>query len=68
MISLNRNYQEVINLLFALPFGLYLNVLKTEKILQFWDKDKYGLIKRKKIAQKELLTSCAGNWFADHNE
>ena len=38
MISLNRNYEEVINLLFALSFGLYLNILKTEKILQFWDK------------------------------
>ena len=34
MISLGRNYWQVINLLFALP-GLYLNILKTEKILQF---------------------------------
>ena len=32
-----RNYWEVINLLFILP-GLYLNILKTEKILQFWAK------------------------------
>ena len=32
--SLDRNYyQEVINLLFVLPFELYLNILKTEKIL-----------------------------------
>ena len=38
MISLNRNYQEVINLLFGFPFALYLNILKTRKILQFWDK------------------------------
>ena len=35
LISLNRNYQEVINLLLVLPFGLYLNILKTEEILQF---------------------------------
>ena len=34
-LELARNYWEVINLLFVLP-GLYLNVLKTEKILQFW--------------------------------
>ena len=25
------------NLLFVLPLGLYLNILKTEEILQFWD-------------------------------
>ena len=37
MISLDRNYQGVINLLFVLP-GLYLNILKTEKILQLADK------------------------------
>ena len=36
-ISLDRNYREAINLLFVLP-GLCLNILKTEKILQFWDK------------------------------
>ena len=28
----------IINSLFALPILFYLNVLKTEKILQFWDK------------------------------
>ena len=44
MISIEIIYQEVINLLFGLPFLylniclLYLNILKTEKILQFWDK------------------------------
>ena len=37
MISLDRNYEEVLNLLFVLP-GLYFNILKTEGILQFWDK------------------------------
>ena len=37
-MSLNRNYSEIINLLFVLPFGLYLNILKTEEILQFWGK------------------------------
>ena len=35
-ISLDRNDREVTNLLFVLP-GLYLNILKTEKILQFCD-------------------------------
>ena len=30
VISLDGNYREVINLLFALP-GLYLNILKTEE-------------------------------------
>ena len=34
MISLDRNNWGVINLLFVLP-GLYLNILKTEEILQF---------------------------------
>ena len=38
MISIEIIYQEVINLLFGLPFRLYLNILKTKKILQFWDK------------------------------
>ena len=37
MMSLSRNYCEVINLLFGLP-GLYLSILKTEEILQFWDR------------------------------
>ena len=34
MISLDRNYWEVINLLSVLP-GLYFNILKTEEILEF---------------------------------
>ena len=38
MISIEIIYQEVINLLFGLPFRLYLNILKTKKILQFWGK------------------------------
>ena len=38
MISLDRNYQGVINLLFVLP-RLYLNILKTEKILQLGTKN-----------------------------
>ena len=38
MISIEIIYQEAINLLFGLPFRLYLNILtKTKKILQFWD-------------------------------
>ena len=38
-------YQEVINLLLGLPFRLYLNILKTEKILQFWDKKRRAWLK-----------------------
>ena len=38
MISIEIIYQEVINLSFGLPFRLYLNILETKKILQFWDK------------------------------
>ena len=33
-VLLDRNYREVINLLFVLPV-LYLDILKTEEILQF---------------------------------
>ena len=43
IISLGTNYWEVINSLFVLP-GLYLNILETETILQFWDKEE--LVKR----------------------
>ena len=39
MISLDRNYREVINLLFVLP-RLPLNVFKTEKMLQVGTKKK----------------------------
>ena len=35
-MSLDRNYWKVVNLLFVSP-ELYLNILKTEEILQFWD-------------------------------
>ena len=35
--TIDRNYREVTDLLFVLP-GLHLNILKTEEILQFWDK------------------------------
>ena len=51
MLSPDRNYRLVINLFFVLS-GLYLDVLKTEKMLQFYKR----------------LTLCAGNWFADRNE
>ena len=37
--SLDKNYLlPVVNLLFALPILFYLNIVKTEKILQFWNK------------------------------
>ena len=52
MMSLNRIYWEV-NLLFVLPILFYLNILKTEKILQFWSKEVNHL--------RRQLT-------ADHNE
>ena len=35
-VSLDRNYWNVINLLFVLPTLFYLNILKTEEIWQFW--------------------------------
>ena len=38
MVSIEIIYEEVTNLLFGLPFRLYLNILKTKKILQFSDK------------------------------
>ena len=38
LLSLKRNYQKVINLLFVLHFELHLNIFETEEILQFWDK------------------------------
>ena len=36
MISLDRNDRKVMSLSCALP-GLHLNILKAEKMLQFWD-------------------------------
>ena len=58
-ISLDRNYREVINLLFVLP-GLYLNILKTEKILQFWDKRFSTCVARHSSAKGlSKSTSCA---------
>ena len=56
MISLYRNYQEVINLLFVLPFGLYLNIFRTEEILQFWGKKFSTCVAR--------LSSARGNLAA----
>ena len=50
MISLDRNDQEVINLLFVLPFGLYLNILKTEKILQ-------KILQRKRLLISRIVPS-----------
>ena len=38
MKPLDRNYWVVINLLLVLPILFYLNILKTEEILQFWNK------------------------------
>ena len=38
VISLDRHYWEVINLLFVLPILFYLSISKTEKIWQFWNK------------------------------
>ena len=38
MISLDRNDREIINLLSVSPILFHLNILKIEKILQFWNK------------------------------
>ena len=69
-ISLDGNYWEVINLLFALP-GLYLNILKTEEILQFWDKkilDVRGTsFQRKRIKLNRLSTEIAIHFYISRN-
>ena len=39
MMSLDKNDREVINSSFVLPSGLRLNILRTEEILQFSDKE-----------------------------
>ena len=38
MTSLDRNDRAVINLLFVLPILFYLNILETERLLQFSNK------------------------------
>ena len=61
--SLYRNYWEVINLLFALPISLYLDILKTQKILQFLGQnilDVIGTSFQHKRLRWQLI--------ADHNE
>ena len=59
--SLDRNYRGAINLLSVLP-ELYFNILRTEKIWQF------SWIQILCVCLIRFLTSCAGSWFADHNE
>ena len=60
MISLDRNYRDVINLLlFVLPILFYLNVFKTEKILQFWDK----IFPTYVIPAHEVKSSSVQNFF-----
>ena len=56
--SLDRNYQEVINLSFVLP-RLHLNILKTEEILLLWGK-KFSSFQRKRlnVEAKCLELSC----------
>ena len=54
MISLDRNYSGLTNLLFALP-GLYLTILKTEKMLQFWGR------KILDVRSTSLQRRCVGN-------
>ena len=49
-ILLDRNYLEVVNLLFVLP-GLYLNTLKSVKILQFSDKKFSTCVARRSSAR-----------------
>ena len=55
MISLDRNYWLVINLLFVLS-GLYLNILKTEKSI--------AILGQKILdVRGKRLTTCVGNWL-----
>ena len=61
-ISLNRNDQEVINLLFVLS-GLYSDILKTENILQFWAKlilDARGTSFQRGWLEESLLLNFRG--------
>ena len=60
LISLDRNYWEVINLLFVLP-ELYLSILKTEKILQFLGQKILNV--RGTSFQHKRLIICVGNWL-----
>ena len=65
MISLDRNYWQVINLLFVFPILFYSNILKTEKILQFRNKKNSRRAWHVVPAQEVKL-----RWqlIADHNE
>ena len=60
-ISLDRNYWEVINLLFPLP-GLYLNILRTEKTLQFSGQTILGV--RGASFQRKRLTTESKKMFS----
>ena len=55
-MSLDKNNRTVTNLLFASP-GLYSNIRKTEKMLQFWDK-----------YCRSALNLLRWQLIADHNE
>ena len=63
MISLDENYQEVINLSFVLPV-LHLNTLKTEKMLQFDTKRILDVRGRTAIPAREVkIYVCFNNIF-----
>ena len=52
---MDRNYREVINLLFVLPGYILKYIFKTEEILQFWE-EKIVDVQRKRL--KYVFTSC----------
>ena len=56
-LELDRNYWEVINLLFVLAILFYLNVLETERILQFWNEKFSTCVTRNPSATKNLFLS-----------
>ena len=66
-ISLDRNYCEVTNLLFVSP-ELYLNILKTEKILQCWDKKFSTCVGRLDVIPAQEVVKEHRNFFCPRKE
>ena len=70
MISLGRNYQEAINLSFVSP-RLHLNILNTEKMLQFGAKNSRRAcgvsFQRKRLIVNLYSLSCPVCYLFNHN-
>ena len=58
-VSLDRNYREVINLLFVLPISFYSNILKTGEILQFLGRKKFSTCLTLSFQRKRLKIAPA---------